>query len=54
MIHYCGHCDYNTKRRWDLEIHMNSIHERQKDLEDEEIDLFKESIEVWKRYKLFQ
>ena len=54
MIHYCGHCDYNTKRRWVLAIHMKSVHKHQKDLEDEEIDLFKESIEVWKIYKLLQ
>ena len=54
MIHYCGHCDYNTERRWDLAKLMNSLHKHENELADGEIDLIEESIEVWKIYKLLQ
>ena len=64
-LHYSAHCDYATKRKFDLKKHMRSKHSPKLNQEDvnhvitnstqyapnEDID---EAIEVWKIYKFLQ
>ena len=62
-MNYCAHCDYATKRQFDLKRHMERKHSHtQEDMNQQtetskervECNNLGEAVEVWKIYKLLQ
>ena len=67
-LHYCAHCDYATKRKFNMKDHIERKHAREEEIiccnnekshiecirEGEKNDLFEDSIEVWKIYKMLR
>ena len=62
-FYHCGHCDYATKKKFNLERHMKGIHSNTKVEEKQHTETFEErvecnnlgeAVEVWKIYKLLQ
>ena len=67
-LHYCAHCDYATKRKFNMKDHIERKYAREEEIiccnnekshmecipKGEKDDLFEDSIEVWKIYKLLQ
>ena len=67
-LHYCAHCNYATKRKFNMKDHIERKHAREEEIiccnnekshmecipEGEKNDLFEDSIEVWKIYKMLQ
>ena len=67
-LHYCAHCNYATKRKFNMKDHIERKHAREEEIiccndekiymefspEDEKDDLFEDSIEVWKIYNLLK
>ena len=62
-FYYCGHCNYATKRKYNLKVHMERKHSNTKVEEKNQIETFEErvecnnlveAVEVLKIYKLLQ
>ena len=62
-MNYCAHCDYATKRQFDLKRHMERKHSNTKVEEKNQIETFEErvecnnlveAVEVLRIYKLLQ
>ena len=62
-LFYCGHCDYATKRKYNLKIHMERKHSHTQEDVNQQTEPSKETVqcndlieavEVWKIYKLLQ
>ena len=65
-LHYCAHCNYATKRKFNMKDHIERKHAREEEIiccnnekshmefipVDEKDDLLEDSIEVWKIYQL--
>ena len=49
-FYYCAHCDFKSNYKLNIKMHIERKHAR----EEEKDDLFEDSIEVWKIYKLLQ
>ena len=62
-FYYCGHCNYATKRKYNLKVHMERKHSNTKVEEKNQIETFEErvecnnlveAVEVLRIYKLLQ
>ena len=67
-FYYCAHCDFKSNYKLNIKMHIERKHAHEEVIiccndekshmefipEDEKDDLFEDSIEVWKIYKLLQ